>query len=124
MNKNSSITYAAVCRWTARLLGSMLVLIILLIAIGERIPNLFTQPVRVQLGFLALALILLGILAGWRWELPGGIISLFGWGLFVAATIGSLARLNWFVTALVLPGMLYLSAALLSRRHQEQVPKR
>jgi hypothetical protein len=48
------------------------------IAVGQGIPNPFTQPVGVQLGFLALALILIGIVAGWKWELAGGITSLFG----------------------------------------------
>jgi hypothetical protein len=91
----------------------LLVILIVFIAVGEGIPNPLTQPVKVQVGFLALALILIGILAGWRWELSGGIISLFGWCLFVVAVIGSPKGLTWIVIALALPGALYATSALL-----------
>lgn len=69
---------ATACRWTARIAGTVLVVLVMIIAIGEGLPNVFTQPWNVQIGFLALALMLVGILAGWRWELFGGIGSLVG----------------------------------------------
>jgi len=103
------------------MLGTSLVLLTLIIAIGEGMPNLLAQPVGVQVGFLALALMLLGILAGWRWELSGGIISLFGWCLFFVAVINSPRRLNWFVVALALPGILYVTSALLRRYHEKRL---
>ena len=112
---------AAACRWTARIIGTLLVLIIVLFAIGEGMPNPFTQPMTVQVGFLALALIMIGILAGWRWELAGGIASLVGWGLFVVAVTHPARGLTWFVGALALLGALYVAGALLRRsdeRHQ------
>jgi hypothetical protein len=91
------------------------------IAIAEGMPNPLTQPMRVLVGFLALALVMIGILGGWRWELAGGTLSLLGWGLFVVAVMHPLRGLNWFVGALALPGILYVAGALLSRydgRHQ------
>jgi len=94
---------------------------VVLIAIGEGMPNPFTQPMPVQFGFLALALVMIGILGGWRWELAGGILSLVGWGLFVVAVMHPPRGLNWFVGALALPGLLYVAGALLRRydeRHQ------
>jgi hypothetical protein len=112
---------AVACRWTARILGTFLVLIIVLIAIGEGLPNPFTQPISVQVGFLALALVIIGILGGWRWELAGGTLSLVGWSLFVVAVMHPPRGLNWFVGALALPGVLYVAGALLRRydeRHQ------
>jgi len=118
---NTPRLLAAVCRWTARILGTLLVLIIVLIAIGEGMPNPFTQPISVQIGFLGLALVMIGILGGWRWELAGGILSLVGWGLFVVAVMHPPRGLNWFVSALALPGLLYVAGALLRRygeRHQ------
>jgi len=118
---NTTRLSAAACRWTARILGALLVLIIVIIAIGEGMPNPLTQPVAVQVGFLALALVMIGILGGWRWELAGGTLSLFGWGLFVVAVMHPPRGLNWFVGALALPGLLYVAAALLRRyddRHQ------
>jgi hypothetical protein len=48
---------AALCRWTARILGAMLVVFVFAIAMGEGVPNPFTQPPVIQIGFLALAMI-------------------------------------------------------------------
>ena len=90
---NTTRLLAAACRWTARILGTLLVLMIVLIAVGEGMPNIFTQPMPVQIGFLAMALIMIGILAGWRWGLAGGILSLAGWVLFVV-TAGSVGTLK------------------------------
>jgi hypothetical protein len=121
MIKNLSIFKAAGCRWIARLVGAFIIPVTVHIAIGQGLPNIFAQPVRVQVGFAALALILIGILAGWRWELAGGIISLFGWCLFVLATINAPRILNGFVMAMALPGAFYVASALL-RRHRERHP--
>lgn len=112
---NTTRLWAAACRWTARIIGTLLVLTIVLFAIGEGMPNPFTQPMAVQVGFLALALIVIGILGAWRWELAGGTLSLVGWVLFAVAVIHPAKRLNWFVSALALPGVLYVAGALLRR---------
>ena len=118
---NTTRLLAAACRWTARIIGTLLVLMIVLIAVGERMYNPFTQPMTVQVGFLALALVMIGIVTGWRWELAGGTLSLFGWGLFVVSVMHPPRGLNWFVSALALPGLLYIAGAFLRRysdRHQ------
>lgn len=112
MNTPKLLTTA--CRWTARVTGTLLVLLIVIIGIGEGMPNPFTQPPAVQVGFLALALLMIGILAGWRWEFAGGVISLAGWCLFLASVK---CRLTCFVWALALPGVLYVVSAL---RHRNQ----
>jgi hypothetical protein len=116
---------AAACRWSARIIGTLLVLMIVLIAVGERMHNPFTQPMTVQVGFLALALLMIGILGAWRWELAGGTLSRVGWSLFVVAVMHPPRGLNWFVGALALPGLLYVAGALLRRsgdRHQPALP--
>ena len=112
---------AAVCRWTARVVGALLVFLVIVIGIGEGLPNPLTQPLSVQIGFLALALILTGILAGWRWELAGGIISLASWFLFVGSVVGA-KRLNVFISLLALPGICYLISAWLRRHSKRQAP--
>jgi len=117
MKKN---VLATVCRWTARILGSLLVVMVFAIAIGEGMPNPFTQPLDVQIGFLALALILIGILAGWRWEFFGGALSLAGWCLFVGSVVGA-RRLNASICLLALPGVLYLLSALLRLHDKKQI---
>ena len=120
MNDNTSQLLAGICRWTARILGTFLVLAVVAIAVGEGMPNPFTQPLRVQLGFLGLALILVGILTGWRWDIPASIISLSGWCLFVIAVMRPPRGPNVFVCALALPAILYLASALL-RRHSQRL---
>jgi hypothetical protein len=108
--------FSNLCRWTARIIGVFMVVSTLIIAIGEGMPNPFTQPMLFQLGFLALALIILGIVAGWRWELSGGIMSLVGWGLLVIPVIKHSPRgMNPFFIVLAVPGILYMASALLRR---------
>ena len=111
---------AALCRWTARAIGTLLVLLIVMLGIGEGMPNPFTQPPAVQAGFLALALLLAGILAGWRWELAGGVISLAGWCLFLGQVKDFPRGMNWLIWALALPGVLFLISAFLKCRDKSQ----
>jgi hypothetical protein len=119
MNNSLFKNAATLSRWTARIVGTLLVSVMIIIAVGEGVPNPLSQPVRVQIGLFALALILVGILAGWRWELSGGLISLSGWGLFVLIGMTSPRGLNTFLTALALPGALLVASALLRRHHQK-----
>jgi hypothetical protein len=121
MNTKAFILLAAVCRWTARIVGTLLVLVCGTIAIGQGMPNPLTQPLMVQLGFLALALIMAGILAGWQWEPSGAIISLAGWCMFAVVAIHSPRGLDWFISALALPGVLYLVSASLRRYQNSRV---
>ncbi len=113
--KSKPILPATICRWVARIMGTLLVLALVVLAIGEGVPNVFTQPARVQIGFLALGLLLAGLVGGWRWELLGGIISLAGWCTFVAVEMGSLHRLNLFLTLLAVPGVFFIVSAGLRR---------
>jgi len=120
--KNATVVHGAtVCRWFGRIIGTLLVTLTVYIGVGEGMPNPFTQPVEVQFGFFALALILIGILAGWRWEFWGGIISLLGWCFFVVVLVKLPRGLTWFAVALALPGALYVTSALL-RRYYERHP--
>jgi hypothetical protein len=109
---------ATIFRWAARGMGIAMVGFTLILAIGGGVPNIFTQPLIIQLGFLALALMLFGMLLAWRWEFPGGIMSLLGWVLFVLAE-----KVNWrnslFFILLAVPSLLFLSSSLL-RRYSEK----
>ena len=118
---NTPRLLAGACRWTARILGTLLVLMCVIIAIGEGMPNPFTQPTWSQIIFLALALIMIGILIGWRWELAGGIMSLAGFCLGIVPLNNSPRGLTWFYFALALPGVLYVTSALL-RRYEQKHP--
>jgi hypothetical protein len=102
-----------------RPVGAFLLIVTVSIAIGQGLPNVLTEPVRVQVGFAALALILGGGVAGWKSELSGGIMSLFGWCLFLLATIHSPRALNGFVLAMALPGACYVASALFRRNREK-----
>jgi len=112
---------ATVFRWIARIIGTVLVGLALILAMGEGVPNLFTQPFLIQLGFLALALALSGILLAWRWEFPGGIISLVGWVLFIVAE-----KVHWrhslFFILLAVPSLLFLGSSFLRRYYENHKP--
>ena len=104
----------SVCRWVARIIGTWLVAVIVLVAVREGMPNPIAQPAIVQVGFVALTLILTGILVGWRWELTGGLLSLIGVGLFYVPVRDSAKGLTWFFWALAIPGALYVSGYALA----------
>src|SRR5512142_1184717 len=103
---------AAMCRWTGR---------VMVIAIGEGIPNPFTQPAAIAVGFVALAAVLSGILVGCFREGIGGGISLVGWMVFIFAVGNRIPRPHTFVALLAVPGALFVASALLRRgRHRNQ----
>src|ERR1035437_2050184 len=112
--RDKALLSAAVCRWMARIIGTVLFAVVVIIAIGEGIPNPLTQSGIVQLGFAALALILIGILIGWRWELAGGSLYLVGWCLFYVP-MKSPSGLGGFYWDLAIPGILYITSYLLAR---------
>ena len=114
------VIVASLCRWTARIAGILLVVVLLVFAIGEGMPNLLTLPIWDQIAFLGLALIMVGILLGWRFELAGGIMALVGFFLvFVSLFIGKGLSLTGFFIALALPGVLHITSAVL-RQHLEK----
>jgi hypothetical protein len=121
MNINACQSLATACRWTARILGLLFVLFIVLIGIGEGMPNPFRQPLIIQVGFFALALIIIGMLVGWRWEIQGTLLSLVGFCLFIYPVHQSPRGMTWYVYTLALPGMLYAISGLL-RRQGESPP--
>ncbi len=116
MAKN--LAAAAVCRWTGRILGVALVVVCLAIAIGERMPNPLTQPPAVQVGFLALAALLVGILVACFRESTGAILSLAGWIAFMIVAAHRIRGPSYFVLLLAAPGILFLISALLRRRQR------
>ena len=107
---------AAACRWTARILGTFLVFGCVSIGIGEGMPNPLMVPVTIQVMFLAFALILIGMVEAWRWELAGGFTSLVGWCVFIIGLAISPRGLTVGAVVLAVPGLLYLASAWLRRK--------
>lgn len=115
---------ATLCRWIARIVSTFAVVVIVAIAIGEGMPNPLTQPAMVQVGFVGLALIMVGFFAGWRWELAGGVLSLVGVCLIFGPSIVN-GKITWFFAVLIAPGVLYIASHLLRSHaagHSETQP--
>lgn len=77
--KSSKNKTTKIPRWTARILGLLMILLTLTFAIGEALtephPNAEPTPVLNYLwGFLMLG----GLALAWKWELIGALISLIG----------------------------------------------
>jgi hypothetical protein len=109
-----------VCRWTARIIGTLFVAMFVMFAIGEGMPGPRTMfpwpPTSVTVYSVAFLLILTGFLAGWRWEIAGGIMATIGSLLLVGAAAYWQARFSVVVLlVLLVPGPLYLASAMLRR---------
>jgi len=68
--------------WTARVLGTLVVLLFLVFLIGEGPPHPSILTVPEKLMFAATGLMLLGLIMAWRWAGFGGTLALLGYLLF------------------------------------------
>ena len=69
--------------WSARVTSLILFVLVVVIVIGEGgPPNIFRQPTPVQVEFVAVALMLVGLVIGWVREGLGGLLVLIGLGAF------------------------------------------
>jgi predicted Ser/Thr protein kinase len=69
-------------RWTARLLGTALLVFYGVFVLAEGLPPLATQPEGVRLNFAALTLMLLGFVLGWKHEGTAALLIASGWTLW------------------------------------------
>ena len=117
-----NLLLAALYRWTARILGAALVFLVAIVTMDNGISISAIRPLSWDaLIALALILMIIGILAGWRWELAGGILSLVGLCIGVVPLHNSPEGLSAFYFSLGLPGLLYTTSALLRRREEKAV---
>ncbi len=72
----------AAARWTARILGTLLLAFYGLFILGEGLPPIGSQPEGVQFGFAALGLMLLGFVVGWKREGAAALLICSGWTLW------------------------------------------
>jgi hypothetical protein len=104
-------TFQGVVLWTARVLGTVLVFLFGVIAIGEGLPPIWSQPDGVRVELVALVLIIAGLLAGWKWDGWAALCLLAGSALFhvvewrwvlrgaleVPTWVGGLYLLSWLL---------------------------
>jgi hypothetical protein len=94
-------------RWTARILGTALLALIVILAIGEGGPNPLRGSFREHLLGTGILAMLIGQIVAWRWERTGSLLILGGFALFAIVNPG--VRLNsslvvsgpWLVTGLL-----------------------
>ncbi len=82
MNTFARLTWQAAVagRWTARILGTLMVLFLLAFVFGEGPPPLTRMTGR-ELGYaLGVGGLFLGLIIAWFWEGWGGLLSVLGWG--------------------------------------------
>jgi hypothetical protein len=107
--------------WSARVTSLLLFGLVSVLVIGNGgPPNLFRQPMPVQLEFAAQGLMLLGLVLGWVREGLGGLWVFLGLAAFNSAELAVNGRpaLGAFPLFAV-PGTLLLLSALLRRRGQQ-----
>lgn len=95
-----------ILRWTARIIGTLVVLLIAGLAIGEGIPNPLHQPAVVNILSVALITIIAGQVIAWKHEGIGGALIIAGFLCFAA--IGHGVLLNAAFSPMLITGTLYL----------------
>jgi hypothetical protein len=107
MNYFTERRILAVVRWTARILGGLLLALIATLAIGEGVPNPTLMSLRENLLGIAFQAMIIGQIVAWKWKGIGSFLILGGFALFAVVNPGF--RGMWLVPAPWLAtGLLYL----------------
>jgi hypothetical protein len=98
-------------RWSARVSALALLGLVALLCFGEGMPNLLRASLAENLQFLAFAVVLAGLVRGWRWEGLGGALVVGGLGGFSALNYLAVGRLpSGAFPLFFVPGLLYLAS--------------
>ena len=103
-----------VARWTARILGTLLLLLIAVFTIGEGVPNPLHGLLRENLLTVAMLTMIVGQIAAWKWERIGGLLILGGYILFAVVNHG--VQFNVVFGPWLLTGLLYLACGLMKSK--------
>ena len=104
----------AVLRWIARIMGTLLLLLIVTVAIGEGLPNTLAQPLDVNLLFAAMLTMIVGLIVAWKWEGVGGLLILGGFAFFAIVNHG--IRLNLVFGPMLAVGLIFLGCGWLESK--------
>jgi len=125
MSQASSDRTLSIVRWMARIAAVLAAGTILLFFVGEGLSEgigpLLQMTLRESLMMAAFAVLWLGLVVGWLWELVGGLLTIGGAIAFYAldyAFSGTFPRGPYFLV-LASPGLLFLATAWLSRKGME-----
>ena len=109
-----------VIHWGARCAAVLVVVTFLLLLAGEFGSPQSGPPTRLRewAGIVLLLAAIIGMLAGWKWELPAALLSLLTLAAFVK--VAEMRRYD-VVAFAAIPGMLFLADGLL--RHKRSPMK-
>jgi hypothetical protein len=109
--------WCRVARWAARVTAALLVLLVATFAIGEGLPDPRRLSAPEAGTSLALLIVVLGLLAGFRWEALGGAAVLAGLAAIYVINLASVGKIPGGAFPLfAVPGLLYLISAALRWR--------
>ena len=94
-------------KWTARILGILLFLFVLVFLIGEgSVIGALKSSLLMKIFFI----VMIGYLLAWKWELIGGLISLIGMFTFYLCEYFSSGHFpkGWAFLIFYIPGILFL----------------
>ena len=103
-----------VARWTARVIGTLLLLLIAVFAIGEGMPNPLTLNSRENLLSVALLTMIVGQIAAFKWEGIGGLLILSGFVFF--SVVNHRISINIVFGPWLLTGMIFLGCWWMKRK--------
>lgn len=121
MNTTSLSNLSAnLLRWTARIIGTFVAVMLVVFMIGNHY-NPFTMQLRDAIHTLFMPVgVVLGLALAWRWEKLGGLIAtlgMAGWSAMLLLPRGGFnPRYLWVPLLITLPGLLHLLAARLRDR--------
>ena len=107
-------------RWTARLLGLLVIVVLIRNVAGAGIPTLSELTTDQQLLYLAIGIMLIGVVGAWKAEGVGGLIILFGSGVHWFLE-GQLPQ--GYLAVVPLVGCLHLIAWLLDHQPAPSGPR-
>ena len=82
--QNATWRAAVVGRWIALISGTLMVLLFLAFFFGEGPPKLSELTAVEKLQFAAMGALFLGLALAWKWEGPGGLLTLAGFAAMAA----------------------------------------
>jgi serine/threonine protein kinase len=100
----ASARWVAPARWTARVFGTLFIIMVLPFVLAEGLPSIASQPEGVQLTFVGGFLLLFGFIIGWWREGTAAVLIASGWTV-VRVSESTFGSATWFELTLLVAGL-------------------
>ena len=114
--------YLNAIRWTARLTGVALVIMVAIITVMDGIqhlPRLFRQSVAMQVAYFAIVSVLFANLLAWRWEGLGAVLAIGCYMIFCITEFMTSGKFPFGSIIYLIPAIMFLAVWLRARRENE-----